>query len=305
MQFIHQHRRTDLAIEATEIWAESATDTAALQGVKAEDKRSHGYDVTTVQILDQAGEQALNKPQGTYVTVELGALARREADAFERGVASIREQLLPLLALGPHDSVLVVGLGNRAITPDAVGPIVAKHTLATRHLVTQAPEHFGTFRQVSVVQPGVLGTTGFESAEMVNALVQKFRPNRIVAVDALASRKLSRVCRTVQISDTGIAPGSGVGNSRAKLDKATLGIPVVAVGVPTVVDAGTLAADLLEESGRPGTPPEQFSAFGGSMIVTPKEIDTQVADISKLIGYALNCALHDGLTVADVDMLTG
>lgn len=304
MQPIYQHRRTDLAVEAKELWAESAAETTELQGVKAEDKTSHGYDVTVVQILDQAGERALGKPQGTYITVELGALARREADAFERGVASLREQLLPLLNLGPDDTVLVVGLGNRAITPDAIGPVTAKHTLATRHLVEQAPEHFGNFRQVSVVQTGVLGTTGLESAEMVKALSQKFRPDRIVAVDALASRKLSRVCRTVQLSDTGIAPGSGVGNSRAKLDKDTLGVPVIAVGVPTVVDAGTLAADLLEESGQPGTPPEQFSAFGGGMIVTPKEIDTQVADISKLVGYALNCTFHDGLTVADVDMLT-
>ena len=301
MQF---SKRTDLAIEAREIWAESAPETTELPGVKAEDLKSHGYDVTRVQILDQTGERALSKPRGTYVTVELGALVRREEDAFSRGVEAIRAQLLPLLGLVKNDSVLVVGLGNRAITPDAIGPITAKHTLATRHLVDGVPEHFGNFRRVTVVQTGVLGTTGMESAEIVRALAAQFRPDCIIAVDALASRKLNRICHTVQISDTGIAPGSGVGNHRASLSRETLGVPVVAVGVPTVVDAGTLAADLMEESGRGGVMPEQLSAFGGGMIVTPKEIDTQVADISKLVGYALNCTLHDGLTVEDVDMLT-
>jgi len=297
-------KRTDLAIEAREIWAESAPETTQLSGVKAEDIKSHGYDVTRVQILDREGERALNKPRGTYITVELSALARREEDAFVRGVAAIREQLLPLLGLIRNDSVLVVGLGNRAITPDAIGPITAKHTLATRHLVEHVPEHFGHFRRVTVVQTGVLGTTGMESAEIVKALVAEFRPDRVIAVDALASRKLTRICRTVQISDTGIAPGSGVGNARSQLSRDTLGVPVIAVGVPTVVDAGTLVSDILEESGRDMVAPEQWGPYGGGMFVTPKEIDTQVADISKLIGYALNCTLHEGLTVEDVDMLT-
>ncbi|MCL2368688.1 MAG: GPR endopeptidase [Oscillospiraceae bacterium] len=298
-------KRTDLAVEAQEIWAESADQTTTLSGVQAEDRNSHGYEVTSVRILDQRGAASLGKPQGTYITVELGALIRREEDAFSRGVAAIREQLFPLLNLGDLESVLVVGLGNRAITPDAIGPLTAKHTLATRHLVDAVPEYFGNFRRVMVAQPGVLGTTGMESAEMIQAIVSQLRPDCVVAVDALASRKLSRICRTVQISDTGIAPGSGVGNSRAELNRDTLGVPVIAVGVPTVVDAGTLCADLMEESGRGQLESEHFSAFGGGMIVTPKEIDTQVADISKLVGYALNCTFHEGITVEDVDMLTG
>jgi len=298
-------RRTDLAVEAREIWAESAEETTALKGVKAEDRHVHGYEVTSVQILDDEGADALQKPQGTYITVELNALIRREQDAFQRGVEAIRDEMMPLLDLGEDDTVLVVGLGNRAITPDAIGPFAAKHTLATHHLVDRAPEHFGTFRRVTVVQTGVLGTTGMESADMVQAIVARLKPSRIIAVDALASRKLSRVCRTVQISDTGIVPGSGIGNSRAGLNLETLGVPVIAVGVPTVVDAGTLTADLLEESGAGAVSPEQFRAFGGGMIVTPKEIDTQVEDLSKLLGYAINCALHKDLTVEDVDMLAG
>ncbi|MCL2827890.1 MAG: GPR endopeptidase [Oscillospiraceae bacterium] len=297
-------RRTDLAVEAKEIWSESVQETTALSGVQAEDQTAHGYPVTVVRILDQTGEQALAKPQGTYITVELDSLNRREEDAFRRGVFALRDQLLPLLRLGQEDTVLVVGLGNRAITPDAVGPMTAKHTLATRHLVDKLPEHFGAFRRVAVVQTGVLGTTGMESAEVVRAISQRLRPDRIVAVDALASRKLNRVCRTVQLCDTGIVPGSGIGNNRAALNRQTLGVPVVALGVPTVVDAGTLAADLLEESGRGATPSAAFEGFGGDMIVTPKEIDAQVADVSKLLGYALNCALHEGLSIEDVDMLT-
>jgi len=297
-------KRTDLAIEAKEIWAESTQETTALPGVQAEDQTAHGYPVTRVRILDQAGEDALGKPQGSYITVELDALNRREEDAFQRGVFALRDQLLPLLNLSPDDTVLVVGLGNPAITPDAVGPATTKHTLATRHLVDKAPEHFGAFRRVALVQPGVLGTTGMESAEVVKSLVDRIRPNRVLAVDALASRKLSRVCRTVQLNDTGIVPGSGIGNNRAALNQQTLGVPVIALGVPTVVDAGTLAADLLEEAGQGTISPERLQSFGGSMIVTPKEIDTQVAKVSKLMGYAINCALHPDLTIADVDMLT-
>ena len=297
-------KRTDLAVEAKEIWAESTPETTALSGVSAEDSVVHGYQVTRVRILDAEGEKSLEKPQGTYITVELGALIRREEEAFSRGVAAIGEQLAPLLDLGADERVLVVGLGNRAITPDAIGPVTAGHTLATCHLVEQLPEHFGALRRVTVMQTGVLGTTGMESADMVRAIVSHVRPDRVVAVDALASRKLNRVCKTVQISDTGISPGSGVGNARRALNRDFLGVPVIALGVPTVVDAGTLAADILEASGRSNFPSEEFDAFGGGMIVTPKEIDAQVADISKLLGYALNCCLHPNLTVEDVDMLT-
>jgi len=297
-------RRTDLAVEAHEIWRESAAETTDLQGVVSKEEKIHGYDITKVEILDERGETALGKKKGSYITVEIDALHRREEEAFTRGVHAIRDQLIPLLNLSEDDTVLVVGLGNRAITPDAIGPITAKHTLATRHLVDHLPEHFGAFRRVTVLQTGVLGITGVESAELVKAFVKQFHPDCIIAIDALASRKLSRVCRTVQICDTGIAPGSGIGNRRAELNRETLGVPVIALGAPTVVDAGTLALDLLEESGHNMTNKTNFHQHGGSMIVTPKEIDTQVADISKLLGYALNCALHKGLTVGDVDMLT-
>ena len=193
--------------------------------------------------------------------------------------------------------VLVVGLGNRAITPDAIGPKVHEHTLVTRHLVEQIPEHFGAFRPVASLSAGVLGTTGMESGELVQAVCRRLKPACVVAVDALASRSLKRLCRTVQLSDTGIAPGSGVGNHRWALDRASLGVPVLAVGVPTVVDASTLAADLL---GQEELPP---LGEGRDLLVTPKDIDSQVDDLAKVIGYGISLALQPGLDVADLDLL--
>ena len=191
----------------------------------------------------------------------------------------------------------MVGLGNRAITPDALGPKVHDHTLVTRHLVEGCPEHFGGFRPVAALSAGVLGTTGMESGELVQAVCRRLEPACVVAVDALASRSLKRLCRTVQLSDTGIAPGSGVGNHRAALDRASLGVPVLAVGVPTVVDGATLAADLL---GTAELPP---LGEGRDLLVSPKDIDSQVSDLAKVIGYGIGLALHPGLRVEDLDLL--
>lgn len=297
--------RTDLAVEEKELWAESAGEQTKLSGVEARDKNSFGFEVTTVKILDEEGERELHKPRGTYVTIGLDEVIRREEDAFTRGVSALKSELSEMMDLQEGQSVLVVGLGNEAITPDAIGPKTAQNTMATRHLVERMPEHFGGFRQVSVLETGVLGTTGIESAEIIRAVTEKVAPDWVIVVDALASRKLGRVCRTIQLADTGIVPGSGVGNSRAAINRDYLGVPVIAVGVPTVVDAATLAADLMEQSGMGETNSERFSDIGGNMIVTPKEIDSQVNDISKLIGYGINLALHEGIEIDDVNMFIG
>lgn len=294
-------QRTDLALEAKTLWEEQAGETTQLEGVRAWDSRREGYQVTTVQILDEQGAKALEKPVGQYVTVELDGLRRREEDAFGRAARALSEELSGLLRLSKTDPVLVVGLGNRAITPDAVGPKTAEYTLVTRHLVDQAPETFGHFRPVSALVAGVLGTTGMESGELVAAVVREVQPACVIAVDALASRSLQRVCRTIQIADTGIVPGSGVGNARTALNQETLGVPVVAIGVPTVVDAATLAADLLASAGQEQVDPAELS--GGGLIVTPREIDTDVADLAKVIGYGINLALQPGLTMEELDML--
>lgn len=295
-------RRTDLAVEAKQIWEESAQENTQLQGVEAHESTREGFGVTMVRILDSRGEQALGKPVGHYVTVDLTGLRQREEDAFGRAVRALAGELAQLLPLQEGDSALVVGLGNRAITPDAVGPKAADHTMVTRHLVEQVPQHFGHFRPVSALAAGVLGTTGMESGELVAAVVGQLHPACVIAVDALASRSLSRVCRTVQIADTGIVPGAGVGNARAALNRETLGVPVIAVGVPTVVDAATLAADLLSEAGQEDLDPAALAGSGEGVIVTPREIDTDVADLAKVIGYGINLALQPGLRVEDVEL---
>lgn len=248
-----EQRRTDLALEARELWQERAGETSQLEGVEARTGEREGFLSETVHILDERGEQALGKPAGTYVTLTMDGLQRREEDAFGRGARAVAGVLRELMGPeGEKGGALVVGLGNRAITPDAVGPKVHEHTLVTRHLVEGVPEHFGSFRPVASLAAGVLGTTGMESGELVQAVCRSLKPAWVIAVDALASRSLERLCRTVQISDTGIVPGSGVGNHRFALDEKTLGVPVLAVGVPTVVYGATLAADLL---GRDDLPP--------------------------------------------------
>lgn len=278
--------RTDLAVEAKTLWEQSAGETTQLPGVQAREEVRDGFTVSTVQILDNCGSQELCKPIGDYITVELDALLRRQADSFEHAAQLLAALLCEQLPLMPDASVLVVGLGNRAITPDAVGPVTVDNVMVTRHLRQQMPQDFAAFRTVSAVASGVLGTTGIEAAELVHALVDDLRPDAVIAVDALACADFDRLCRTIQLTNTGITPGSGVGNDRAALNRETLSIPVVAIGVPTVVDAGTFAQDDRADG----------------MFVTPRDIDSVVRDLSKLAGYGINLALHDGLTVSDIDL---
>jgi len=295
-------KRTDLASEACSLWRDSAGETSELSGVKAETTSEKGFEVETVTILDEVGEKALGKPKGTYISIDLTPMLCREEGAFARAAELTAEKLRLLLKLGEKETVLVCGLGNSDITPDNIGPAAVKNTLATRHLLERMPEDFAAYRAVAVVEAGVLGTTGVESAEIVRALSEKTEPAAIIAIDALASRRLARICRTLQISDTGIVPGSGVGNARSELSEKTLGVPVIAMGVPTVVDAGTLAADLMEQAGLGESGSEDFAQFGGEMVVTPREIDSRVAQCARLIAYAINMALHN-ITVDDVTML--
>lgn len=223
--------RTDLAVEAEAL--RSAAAAAQLPGVRAEQTQRRGFAITQVEVLDAAGSEALCKPIGRYDTLDLTPLLRRADDAFENAAQTLSELLRAALPLMPEASVLVVGLGNRAITPDAVGP------------------------------------------------------DAVIVVDALACAEYDRLGRTVQLTDTGITPGSGVGNDRAGLDRTTLGVPVAAIGLPTVIDAGSLADDPRAEQ----------------MFVTPRDIDAVVRDAAKLIGYGIDLALHDGLTVAELDLL--
>lgn len=280
-------RRTDLAMEARELHRED------LPGVRSEEYQRAGWPVTRVEVLDSGGAAALGKPMGTYITLDLTDYWQRPEGFFRRAAEGLAEELR--LLLPAEGSVFVAGLGNAAMTPDAIGPQAAGHLLITRHL----GEVFPGFRSVAAAAAGVLGTTGMEAAEWVRALAERMEPAAVIVIDALAARRLNRVCATVQVSDTGIIPGSGVGNRRMALNRETLGVPVISLGVPTVVDAATLALDLLQSVG--GEAPEALES--GGLFVTPKDVDAKVRDLSKVVGFAVNLALQEGLTVEDVDAL--
>jgi len=295
-------KRTDLALEAQELWQEGAEKTAKLSGVKAGKSRREGYPVTRVKILDEGGAKTLGKPVGTYLTLDFTAYWQRKEDYFQRAVRALGAELKAML---PGDgAALVIGLGNRAMTPDAVGPLTLESVLITRHLLAAMPKQFGGFRPVSAFSVGVLGTTGVESAEAVRGLVKEVEPDFVIAIDALASRRTGRVCAAVQLSDSGIVPGSGVGNHRAALNKDSLGVPVFAVGVPTVVDAATLAADLLEESGVTEFDEKRLRSRKQPMTVTPRDIDAQVRELGRVLGYGVNWALQE-LEIEDMAALLG
>ena len=275
--------RTDLAVEAHRV----RTGASRLEGVEVRESEQSGFHLTTVEVRSPAASVKLCKPIGVYHTVSLEPVLRREEAAFSSAVGLLSGLIGALLPKNDRFSALVVGLGNRAITPDAIGPRAAESILATRHLRERDAELFASFRPVCVLSPGVLGTTGIEAARMVKSIAEDLEPDVVIAVDALACSEPERLCRTIQITDSGITPGSGVGNDREALNKDTLGAPVIAVGVPTVMDVRTVSdSDALE-----------------GLFVTPRDIDTTVSDFSKLIGYAVNLSMHPELSIQDLDML--
>lgn len=288
--------RTDLAVEAIE----NHKTAAALPHVRQSDRTLEGFAVHEVRILSEDAAREIGKPQGRYLTLELDALIRREEDAFPRACKALSTLLRELLPHPNDGPVLIAGLGNRMITPDAIGPQTADHVIATRHLVAQSPAIFADWRPVSALAPGVLGQTGVETGEVICGVLDRVRPAAVIAVDALAAGRLSRLLRTVQLADTGITPGAGVGNARAALNKETLGVPVIAVGVPTVVDGATLAHAISSQLGQPAC--EALDDLSQPVMITTRDIDREVADISRMIGYAVNMALHPHLSVADIDL---
>lgn len=269
--------RSDLALEAAEQLSAS-TKNGAAPGVELRRFRREGYAVTELRVLDRQGAEALGRPPGRYVTMELGPAPRRDEDLFRRGARCLARELAALLPRGP---VLVAGLGNRAMTCDAVGPAAVEHLLVTRHM--SGPGPFARLRPVSALCTEVLGRTGMETLELLRGVTERVRPAAVIAVDALAARDRQRLCRTVQLADTGLVPGSGVGNHRRAIDRESLGVPVIAVGVPTVVDAEPEAG----------------------LYLTPRDIDRQVRELGRLLGYGITLALQPGLTVQDVAALLG
>lgn len=246
--------RTDLAVEASQMALDKHNQGAnepvsALEGVVIKDREEDGVKITTVTISEQGAEITGKKP-GNYLTFEVQGIRQKDTelqDKVETVFAKEFSRFLEQLGIPKDASCLVVGLGNWNVTPDALGPIVCENLLITRHLFALQPENVQEgFRPVSSIVPGVMGLTGIETSDIIFGVVEKSKPDFVIAIDALAARSVERVNSTIQISDTGIHPGSGVGNKRKELSKETLGIPVIAIGIPTVVDAVSITSDTID-----------------------------------------------------------
>lgn len=276
--------RTDLALENAE------TISSVPDGISLCEEEFGPVKITRIKITDKAGENAIGKPKGSYITAEV---PRFTASAgLDRKTASLLSRELGVLLPENRDLVLVVGLGNTDITPDALGPLVCEKILATRHISKDLANELGLsdLKGVAVITPGVLGKTGIETRELIFSVVKSISPSAVIIIDALAARNLSRLGSTVQISDTGICPGSGVGNSRAEISEKFLGVPVISMGVPTVVDAKTLVEDLTDNKGA-GCP---------DMIVTPKEIDMMINRACELLSASINLCLQPSLSLDEI-----
>lgn len=322
--------RCDLALEAREMLTETRGRDYEAPGVEAETEAAADYiQVTRVRVTSPEGAEALGKEQGTYVTVEMPARFYGQQTVYEamcqtcaKELRALTQKLLP----SQEETALVAGLGNWNITADALGPKVVRSLMITRHLKQYMPQEIDQgIRPVCAVSPGVLGLTGVETGEIIRGLVDRIKPSLVIAIDALCSRKVERINTTVQFADTGITPGAGVGNKRQALTRETLGVPVIAIGVPTVVDAATIAADSLNlaleylrdraETARPlyqvlekltgeekyGLIREAIAPAFGNFIVAPKEVDTIVSDLSSVIANGINIALHQGIGLSDID----
>ncbi len=284
--------RTDLALEKREILGKKEPE-----GVESSEFSEGGVSFTKIKIINKKGSEILGKPIGTYITAEIPQLMKNPIND-EETIEAIANQLRNLIP--KNGAVLVAGLGNTDITPDAVGPKSVSMVLATRHIDKSLSEEIGLgeLRSVAGFIPGVLGRTGLEAAESVKGIAASIEPSAVIVVDALAARRLSRLGTTVQISDTGIIPGSGVGNARKEITERSVGVPVISVGVPTVVDVGTLVNDLTGSK-------SELSEENRNMIITPREIDIVIERASELIGMAINKALQPDVSVDEMMMLVG
>ncbi|RKN79009.1 GPR endopeptidase [Paenibacillus ginsengarvi] len=322
--------RTDLALEAKEMASGRYGD--AIPGVHTEALEDDDMKVTKMHISTAEGGQAVGKLPGHYITIEVPRLREQDSDLQDRVATRFAQEFAPFLqriGLGKEAKALIIGLGNNNVTPDALGPLVVENVMVTRHYFELMPDQVSPgYRPVSAVAPGVLGTTGIETSEIVQGIVEKSRPDFVIAIDALASRALERVNTTIQIADTGIHPGSGVGNKRKGLTQEFLGVPVIAIGVPTVVYASTIVnstmdmmlghfknqtsktdqifgmLDSMEENERLQLVKEVLDPVGHNLLVTPKDIDQFIEDIANIIASGLNAALHDAIDQDNVAAYT-
>lgn len=288
--------RTDLAIESLDF----ATQTLP-KGITHTIESDSGLDINIVEVHKE-GISSINKPQGIYITIETNDFGQPQLD-FKPEINAITNSLNRFITIDENiPNVLVVGLGNRDITPDNLGPLVADSIFATRHIEESLQLQLGLEKltPVSAISTGVLGNTGIESAEIVASLVQSLSPDVVIVVDALAAKSVSRIASTIQLSNTGISPGSGVQNKRHELSQQTLGVPVISIGMPTVVDMSTIIMDLAPDCSEVLRENTSYS----EMMVTPREIDMAIVNSAKTIALAINNALQPNLSIEDIEMLS-
>lgn len=307
--------RTDLASERRDIYQKLNNMDGKLDGIESESSQiSQNVKVERVKITNKKGEEAIGKPIGTYITIDIKNLKIIQEEDLQQSANALSNELKPILEkhIKKEDEVLVVGLGNIYVTPDSLGPKVINEIEVTRHVINYMPQYVkeGT-RKISAIAPGVLGTTGIETLEFLKGIVENVKPKLIVAIDALASRSIERISSSVQISDTGIVPGAGVGNKRNELSINTLGIPVIAIGIPTVVETAVLVNDSLDlfiqklqdeaksndylnklkEDDNYEEIKEALIPNNYNLIVTPKEIDDLIENMKEVVARGINMSL--------------
>ncbi|MBU5672394.1 GPR endopeptidase [Paenibacillus brevis] len=327
--------RTDLAVESREL-AETIHG-GPLPGIHEQVDEQDGIKVTRLDVLDEAASAKLGRIKGHYITIEVPGLRGQDSELQDKVAEAFAKEFsgfLNKLGIAKGAKALIVGLGNWNVTPDALGPLVVENVLITRHYFELTPDQVSPgYRPVSAIAPGVMGITGIESSEVVQGIVDRTRPDLIIAIDALASRSLERINTTIQIADIGIHPGSGIGNKRRGLTREILGVPCIAIGVPTVCYASTIVNNVfdmmkthfdqeqddgqqmqtkqilgllteLSESERLGLVKEVLEPLGHDLIVTPKEIDEFIEDIANVIANGLNLALHEAVNQENVSAYT-
>lgn len=318
--------RTDLAIESREIYKNESKSENEIPGVEFHEENDGDIKVTTVKVKSDEGEKIIGKMKGTYITMNIPTFTHYDSDTMDEVSRTLARVLSSLIKVDNHTTTLVIGLGNWNITPDSLGPKVVSKLMVTRHLKQLVPDTIDdSISPVCAMAPGVLGITGIETSEVVKSVVDKIKPDLLICIDALAARRMERVNTTIQIGDTGIAPGSGIGNKRKELNEKTLGIPVIAIGVPTVVDAGTMANDTIDlvidemisnatEGGKfynmlksvdkqekENLINEVLKPYIGELVVTPKEVDVIIESISKVIANGINITLQPNLDLQDIN----
>ena len=308
--------RTDLALERRDLFNKAHNLKNDIEGIETEEEKiDDNILVSRVKITNEKGEEAIGKRKGNYITVDVKNLKIANEEETQKMSEVVTKELKSLLAkhVAEKDSILIVGLGNIYVTPDSLGPKVINEIDITRHLLEYMPEVLDeNTREVSAISPGVLGTTGIETMEILKGIVDNVKPKLVIIIDALASRNIERISSSVQLADTGIVPGAGVGNARKELTENTLGIPVIAMGIPTVVEAATIAADSLtlfikkaQENGESNDflnklqeedkykiikeilAPEEYN-----FIVTPKEIDNLIEKMKDIVARGINFAIN-------------